>query len=48
MPTAGRDGPLVPDRARHILTDTYAPETGAAGATGRTHDWAVSRRLVEL
>jgi phosphoribosylanthranilate isomerase len=31
-----------------FLTDTYAPETGASGATGRTHDWAVSRRLVEL
>ena len=31
-----------------FLTDTYAPETGAAGATGRTHDWSVSRRLVEL
>ena len=37
-------GPLVDG----FLTDTYAPETGAAGATGRTHDWAVSRRLVEL
>jgi phosphoribosylanthranilate isomerase len=31
-----------------FLTDTFAPETGAAGATGRTHDWSVSRRLVEL
>ena len=31
-----------------FLTDTYAPETGAAGATGLTHDWAVSRRLVQL
>lgn len=31
-----------------FITDTYAPETGASGATGRTHDWAVSRRLVEL
>jgi phosphoribosylanthranilate isomerase len=31
-----------------FLTDTYSPETGASGATGRTHDWAVSRRLVEL
>lgn len=31
-----------------FLTDTYAPETGAAGATGRTHDWALSRRLVAL
>ena len=31
-----------------FLTDTYAPVTGAMGATGRTHDWALSRRLVEL
>ena len=31
-----------------FITDTYAPETGASGATGRTHDWKVSRRLVEL
>jgi phosphoribosylanthranilate isomerase len=31
-----------------FITDTFAPDTGAAGATGRTHDWAVSRRLVEL
>jgi phosphoribosylanthranilate isomerase len=31
-----------------FLTDTYAPDTGAAGATGRTHDWALSRRLAEL
>ncbi len=31
-----------------FLTDTYAPETGASGATGRTHDWTVSRRLVQL
>lgn len=27
------------------LTDSYDPATGARGATGRTHDWAVSRRL---
>jgi phosphoribosylanthranilate isomerase len=31
-----------------FLTDTYDPATGATGATGKTHDWAVSRRLVEL
>jgi phosphoribosylanthranilate isomerase len=37
-------GPLVDG----FLTDTYAPESGAAGATGRTHDWALSGRLVEL
>ena len=29
------------------LTDTFDPCTGASGATGKTHDWAVSRRLVE-
>lgn len=31
-----------------FITDTFAPETGASGATGRTHDWLVSRRLVTL
>lgn len=31
-----------------FITDTYAPETGASGATGRTHDWALSQRLVQL
>src|SRR6185295_874680 len=31
-----------------FITDTYAPETGASGATGLTHDWTVSRRLVQL
>ena len=40
----------VGELAPHVdafITDTFAPETGASGATGRTHDWAVSRRLVE-
>ena len=31
-----------------FLTDTYDPATGATGATGKTHDWSVSRRLVEI
>jgi phosphoribosylanthranilate isomerase len=31
-----------------FITDTFDPETGASGATGKTHDWQVSRRLVEL
>lgn len=31
-----------------FITDTYNPETGASGATGRTHDWAVSRAIAEL
>jgi phosphoribosylanthranilate isomerase len=29
-----------------FITDTWDPATGASGATGRTHDWSVSRRLV--
>lgn len=31
-----------------FLTDTYDPATGATGATGRVHDWSVSRELVRL
>ena len=31
-----------------FITDTYDPATGARGATGKTHDWRVSRRLVEV
>ena len=31
-----------------FITDTFDPKTGASGATGKTHDWRVSRRLVEL
>ena len=31
-----------------FIADTFDPATGASGATGRTHDWSVSRRLVEL
>lgn len=30
-----------------FITDTYDPQTGATGATGQTHDWSISRRLVE-
>ena len=29
-----------------FITDTFDPATGACGATGRTHDWSVSRELV--
>ncbi|NCC24654.1 MAG: phosphoribosylanthranilate isomerase [Deltaproteobacteria bacterium] len=31
-----------------FITDTYDPATGASGATGKTHDWDVSRRIVEI
>lgn len=33
-------------RVDAFLTDTYDPETGAMGATGRIHDWSVSGELV--
>jgi len=29
------------------ITDTFDPGTGARGATGKVHDWQISRRLVE-
>jgi len=29
------------------ITDTFDPVSGASGATGKVHDWSVSRRLVE-
>jgi len=31
-----------------FITDTFDPKTGASGATGKTHDWKISRRLIEL
>ena len=30
-----------------FLTDTYDPVSKASGATGKVHDWTVSRRLAE-
>lgn len=29
-----------------FITDSFDPDSGASGATGRTHDWAVSAALV--
>ncbi|HEX9158405.1 MAG TPA: phosphoribosylanthranilate isomerase [Syntrophales bacterium] len=40
---AGDFGPLVDA----FITDTWDPKTGARGATGKTHDWDASRRIVE-
>jgi phosphoribosylanthranilate isomerase len=31
-----------------FITDTFDPATGADGATGKTHDWRLSRALVKL
>lgn len=48
---AGQDFEAAIDRiARAVdafIIDTFDPETGASGATGKTHDWRVSRRIVE-
>ncbi|MFN8558227.1 MAG: phosphoribosylanthranilate isomerase [Dehalococcoidia bacterium] len=37
----------VAPHADALILDTYDPATGRHGATGRTHDWAISRRIVE-
>jgi len=42
---------LVARASPHVdafLTDTFDPATGASGATGTTHDWSVSARLVAI
>ncbi|HWQ20331.1 MAG TPA: phosphoribosylanthranilate isomerase [Methanotrichaceae archaeon] len=31
-----------------FITDTYDPKSGASGATGKMHDWSISRRLVDI
>ncbi|HOG16980.1 MAG TPA: phosphoribosylanthranilate isomerase [Syntrophales bacterium] len=31
-----------------FLTDTFDPESGRSGATGRTHNWEISRHLAEI
>lgn len=41
---------LVERMSPHVdafITDTLDPATGARGATGKTHDWRISRRIVE-
>jgi phosphoribosylanthranilate isomerase len=31
-----------------FITDTFDPDTGASGATGKTHDWSTSHELTRL
>jgi phosphoribosylanthranilate isomerase len=41
---------VAEQRARHadaLILDTFDPATGRHGATGKTHDWALSRAIVE-
>jgi phosphoribosylanthranilate isomerase len=33
-------------RVDAVILDTFDPETGRRGATGKTHDWALSRQIV--
>lgn len=51
----GSNLPELEERVRQFspyvqgfITDTFDPSTGACGATGKTHDWQISRRLVEV
>lgn len=30
----------------YFITDTFDPVTGASGATGKTHDWNISKKLI--
>jgi phosphoribosylanthranilate isomerase len=36
------------DHVDAFITDTFDTSTGARGATGKTHDWKVSRGVVEV
>ena len=40
-------GELSPYIGAYIM-DTFDPATGLSGATGKIHDWTVSRRIVEV
>lgn len=31
-----------------FITDTFDPSSGATGATGKTHDWKISRKIVQI
>lgn len=42
LQTFGATAPFVDA----FITDTYDPVTGASGATGKTHDWNITRRIV--
>ncbi|MCB9030628.1 MAG: phosphoribosylanthranilate isomerase [Deltaproteobacteria bacterium] len=44
-------GDIIDDFSAYVdafITDTYDHDTQASGATGKTHDWEVSKKLVEI
>ena len=50
VPVQGRDSVSLAHRlagvSDYLLLDTKHPDTGIVGATGRTHDWAMSAAIV--
>lgn len=42
------DARILGELVDAFITDTFDPATGATGATGKTHDWRVSRDLVDI
>ena len=46
LPRLKADAEAFAPWADAFITDTFDPATGACGATGKTHDWSVSRELV--
>ncbi|MDZ7729540.1 MAG: hypothetical protein U5Q44_15825 [Dehalococcoidia bacterium] len=51
IPVRGREAlylaESVAETADFLLLDSAHPETGNVGATGHTHDWEISREIVE-
>lgn len=42
---------LIQEFAPHVdafITDTFDPESGAEGATGKAHDWSISREICRI
>lgn len=46
-PEALDDAIAFAEVSDYLILDSYAPHIGGVGATGSTHDWNVSRRIVE-
>ena len=38
---------ILARRVDALILDTYDPESGKGGATGKTHDWQISRAIVD-
>jgi phosphoribosylanthranilate isomerase len=46
-PEALQQARALERRVDALILDTYDASTGRHGATGKTHDWTISRRIVE-